>query len=179
MLAIMHCPNCGKDAAGDQQFCRFCGMNLETIGKLVAQHSSSSIQAQKKIDKVAIEQAAVRRMLNWLTLGIIILGIGVAMMVINKSFDIGKWLTVLSSFLMLSGTGVATAGVLNAIRGASGISPMQNQKSLGAASVQAERLPSITEGTTQLFPAEGTLTNKLIETKSHIDHRDQPTDLTP
>ena len=144
-------------------------MSLETIGKLVAQHSSSSIEAQKKIDKVAIEQAAVRRMLNWLTLGIIILGIGVAMIVINKSFDIGKWFTVLSSFLMLSGTGVATAGVLNAIRGASGISPMQNQKSLAAGSDPGEQLPSVTERTTQLFPAEDARTNKLIETKTYKD----------
>lgn len=154
-------------------------MSLETIGKLVARHSSSPIETQKTIDKVAIEQAAVRHMLNWLTLGIIILGIGVAMIVINKSFDIGKWFSLLSSFLMLSGMGVATAGVLNALRGASGISAMQNQKSLGAASVQAERLPSITEGTTQLLPAEGAMTSKLIETKSDVDHRDQPTDRTP
>ncbi len=167
----MHCPNCGKPADGDQQFCRSCGMSLETIGKLVAQHSSSPVEVQQKIDKFAIEQAMVRNMFTWLTLGSIILGIGVAMIVVNKSFEIGKWFSLLSSFLILGGAGVATAGVLNAVRGAASISGVRppNQKSLGAGSDPGEQLPSVTERTTQLFPAEDARTNKLPKTKTYND----------
>lgn len=104
-------------------------------------------------------------MITWLTLGIIILGIGVAMIVINKTFNIGKWLSLLSSFFMLGGLGVATAGVLNAIRRAAitiGQSP--NQKSLGT-NPTPDELPSVTERTTQLIPAEEAPTNKIIESK--------------
>ena len=149
-------------------------MSLETIGKLVAQHSSSPVEVQNKIDKIASEQAVVRNMFNWLTVGMMILGMGVAMIVVNKTFDIGKWFSLLSSFFILGGAGVATAGVLNAVRGASSISGRRQpiEKSLGADSVQGE-LPSITEQTTQFFPAEDARTSKLIETKPHGDLRDQ------
>ena len=149
----MHCPNCGKPADGDQQFCRSCGMSLEVIGKLVAQHSASPVAVQRRNDKVALEQAAVRTMFNWITLGMIILGAGAAMIVVNKNFDVGKWFSLLSSFLILGGTGVATAGVLNAIRRAPGISGPPEQKSLPTNPIPNE-LPSITERTTQLIPAE-------------------------
>lgn len=167
----MHCPNCGKPAAGDQQFCRSCGMSLETIGKLVAQHSTSPVEEQNKVDKVAYEQAAVRTMFNWITLGMIILGIGVAMIIANKNFEIGKWFSLLSSFFVLGGTGVATAGVLNAVRGAASISGKgpSKQKSLNTGSIAPEQLPSITERTTQFFPAEDTRTSKLIDSKREID----------
>ena len=167
----MHCPNCGKPAAGDQQFCRSCGMSLETIGKLVAQHSSSPAQVQQKIDKIATEQAMVRKMFNWLTVGMIILGIGVLMIVVNKNFAIGKWFSLLSSFVMLGGIAVGTAGVLNAVRGATGISPRRppNQGALDADSGPREGLPSVTERTTQLLPPEDARTSKLIETKTYND----------
>ncbi len=111
-----------------------------------------------------MEQAAVRTMFNWLMLGMIILGIGVAMIIVNKNFDIGKWFSLLSSFLILGGTGVATAGVLNAIRGAT----RSNEKALHTNTVPNE-LPSITERTTQLIPAEEARTNKLINGKNQTD----------
>ena len=150
-------------------------MSLETIVKLLAQHSSAPVEAQKRIDKVASEQAMVRNMFNWLTLGMIILGIGVALIVVNKNLDIGRWFSLLSSFLILGGTGVATAGVLNAIRGATALSATRkpNQQSLGGDSVPREQLPSITEQTTQLLPAEDPRTSKLIETKPHGDLQGQ------
>ena len=146
-------------------------MSLETIGKLVAQHSSSPAELQNRIDKAASEQAMARSMFNWLTLALVIFGIGIAMLVVNKNFEIGKWFSLLSSFLMLGGIGVGTVGVLNAVRGAANISGMRppNQKSLGADSVPRQGLPSVTERTTQLFPPEDARTNKLIETKTYND----------
>lgn len=159
----MHCPNCGKPAAGDQQFCRVCGMSLETVGKLVAQHSVSPVEVQNKNDKLAREQAAVRTMFNWIMWGMIILGIGVAMIVVNKNFAIGKWFSLLSSLIVLGGTGVAMAGVLNPLRRATSIAGPSNQKSLHSTPVP-DQLPSITERTTQLISTEEARTNKLLST---------------
>lgn len=101
-------------------------------------------------------------MFNWIMLGMIILGIGVAMIVVNKNFDIGKWFSLLSSFLVLGGAGVAAAGMLNAVRQAANITGSPNQKSLPADSVPPEP-PSITEQTTHLLASEEARTNKLIK----------------
>jgi hypothetical protein len=163
----MHCPNCGKPAEADQQFCRACGMSLETVGKLVAQHSPSLLEKQGKIDNVKLEQAIVRKMFSWLMWGMIVLGIGVAMLVVNKSFDIGRWFSLLSSALLLGGTGIATAGVLNAIRSGASISGKQSTDQIpGTPEVKslptnpAAALPSITERTTQLISADDARANK-------------------
>jgi hypothetical protein len=141
-------------------------MSLETVGKLVAQHSSSPIEVQNQLDKAALEQAMVRKMFNWLMWGMIILGIGVAMLVVNKNFDIGRWFNLLSSLFILGGTGVASAGVLNAIRRGvtiAGVRP-PNRKSLPTSPLPVE-LPSVTERTTQLIGVEEAPTNKMMDTK--------------
>jgi hypothetical protein len=85
----MHCPNCAQPATADQQFCRSCGMSLEAVSKLVAEHSSSPVEIQKKADKVALEAAIVRSMFNWLMWGMIILGLGVFLLIVNKNIGIG------------------------------------------------------------------------------------------
>ena len=69
-------------------------MSLETVGKLVAQYSSSPLEKQKKIDTTEPEQAMVRTMFNWLMLGMIVIGVGIAMLVVNKYFDLGKWFSL-------------------------------------------------------------------------------------
>jgi hypothetical protein len=141
-------------------------MSLETVGKLVAQHSSSTVEVQNQLDKAALEQAMVRKMFTWLMWGMIILGIGVAMLVVNKNFDIGRWFNLLSSLFILGGTGVASAGVLNAIRRGvtiAGVRP-PNQKSLPTSPLPVE-LPSVTERTTQLIGVDDAPTNKMMDTK--------------
>ena len=142
-------------------------MSLEPVASLVARHSPSTIAAPAKIDKVATEQAAVRTMFNWLILGLVILGIGVAMLLVDRSFLIGKWFSLLSSLFMLGGLGVATAGALNAIRQATGIAGSRppDQKILHDNSIPNE-VPSITERTTQLMPPEDGRTNKLIQSSN-------------
>jgi zinc ribbon protein len=166
----MHCPNCGKPATDAQQFCRACGMGLETIGKLVAKHTGSPAPIQTKLEKSEAEKAIARSMLNWMTWGMLLVGIGVVMFVINKSFPIGKWFTVLSSFLAIAGMGVATGGVLNALR--RGMMPRSHPtqlsnppdtKSLPTDPILAE-LPSVTERTTQLIAVEEAPTNKMMDT---------------
>src|ERR1041384_415559 len=104
----MHCPNCGKPAIADQQFCRACGMSLETVGQLVAKHTGSPAVAQAKLERAEAERAIVRSMFNWMIWGMLLVGIGVVVIVINKNFPIGNWFRLLSSLLVLGGMGVAT-----------------------------------------------------------------------
>ena len=167
----MHCPSCGKPATPDQQFCRTCGMNLETVGKLVAHHSATPAQIQDRITKSEAEQIIVSRMFTWLTWGMIVLGLGVAMLVVNKYFDIGRWFQLVSSFFLLGGTGMAAAGVLNGIRQGVNVSgmrsipaelPNQEPKSLPT-NPFPEALPSVTEGTTKLISAEDSRTTESRE----------------
>lgn len=167
----MHCPSCGKPATNGQQFCRACGMSLETVGKLVATHTGSPAAMQAKLEKAEAEKAIVRSMLNWMIWGMLMVGIGVVMIVINKSFPIGKWFVALSSFLAIGGMGVATGGVLNALR--RGTLPSRREpdqlpgspdtNELPTHPIPAE-LPSVTERTTQLIAVEDAPTNKMMDT---------------
>jgi len=146
-------------------------MSLETVGKLVAKHTGSPANVQAKLDKAEAEKTIVRSMFNWMIWGILIVGIGLLMIVVDKSFAIGKWFSVLSSLLMLGGMGIATGGVLNAIR--RGTLPSRREpdqltgppdtKELPTKSMPAE-LPSVTERTTQLIAVEEAGTNKMMDT---------------
>jgi hypothetical protein len=134
-------------------------MNLESVGKLVAQHSATPAAMQTKTQRAELEQTIVRKMVNSIFWGMIILGIGVAMLVVNQTFDIGKWFSLLSVLFMFGGIGVATAGVLNSIRQGAGISGARSSTQLnGAVGTKSlpttripEALPSVTEQTTQLI----------------------------
>jgi len=42
-------------------------------------------------------------MFTWIMWGMMIMGIGVVMIVANKSFDFGKWFKMISSFVTLGG----------------------------------------------------------------------------
>jgi hypothetical protein len=166
----MHCPNCGKPASTDQQFCRACGMNLENVGKLVTQHVGTPAA---KLQKAELEQAIVRSMFNWLMWGMLIIGIGVVMLVLNKNFDFGKMFGLVSSLLVLGGTGVAAAGVLNGIKRGASISGRRPANQLSSSlpdtkslnnPIPAE-LTSVTERTTQLIGVEDGRTNKMMDSK--------------
>jgi zinc ribbon protein len=168
----MHCPNCGKPATPEQQFCRACGMSLETVGKLVAQHSGAPIETQQKLAKAETEQELVRKMFFWMKWGMLILLFGVAMLVINKNFAIGKWFNLLSMFFMLGGIIVAGTAMFDAmIKGATLSSAKPNKQLAGATDKQLptkpipHELPSVTERTTQLIGVEETKTNKMMDTK--------------
>jgi zinc-ribbon domain len=154
----MHCPNCGKPATVDQQFCRSCGMALDSVIKLVAQHSSLVAPSQTKIEKAKLEQEIVVRMFRQIMIGMVILGLGLLMLVLNKNFDFGKMFGLVSSFFLLGGTGFAAFGVLNAIRQGATISGMPSREILSEANEKQlptnpipAALPSVTEDTTQLL----------------------------
>ena len=146
-------------------------MNLESVGKLVARHTDSPAAVQRRIDRAEREQAAVRTMFSWMTLGAIILGIGVAMIVINKNFDIGKWFATLSSLIALSGTAVGAAGLFKAMRQGTSLPARQTSGELSAPEKKSvptnpipPELPSVTEQTTQLIGVDEAPTNKMMDT---------------
>lgn len=156
----MHCPSCGKPADADQQFCRACGMGLETVGKLVSQHTSTSL-SERKVRKAELEQRILRQMYSWMVWGMIILGIGIVMIVADKSFAFGSWFKFLATMMSLAGIGVATAGVFSALKqgvGISGKKPLDQISGVDTKSLPTRQmpgsLPSVTEHTTQLLPTD-------------------------
>ena len=134
-------------------------MNLEAVGKLVVRHTASPEEVQARLDRSQRDREAVHRLFSWMTWGLIIMGIGVVMLVANKTFDIGKLFKFISTLTTLCGVGVTMAGLLGGMkRGAelSGrsapreVATSQTPKSLPT-NPFPEALPSVTERTTQLI----------------------------
>ena len=149
-------------------------MSLDRVGQLVAQHSGKPIETHEKLTKAELEQALVRKMFTSLKWGSIILLIGVAMLVVDKNFAIGKWLHLLSMFFMLSGIVVAGTGLFDAMMKGASLSGAKSTKQVGGGtetrSVSTapipQELPSVTERTTQLIGVEDGKTNKMMDTKA-------------
>ena len=149
-------------------------MGLETVGKLMAQHSASPAETQDKLANAELEHALVQQMFRRIIWGAIILGIGVVMVVVNKNFFIGPWFNLLSSLVMISGIAVGGVGLFDAmLKGArlpSGKSAKQiggrtETQSLPAPPIPHE-LPSVTERTTQLIGVEESKTNKMMDSEA-------------
>lgn len=146
-------------------------MSLETVGKLVAKHTGSPAVAQAKLDRAEAEKAIVRNMFTWMMWGIVIVGIGVVMVVINKNFPIGDWFKLLGSLLVIGGTGIMIGGVLNGIRrgtlpGSSQFTQLDGTPDTNElpSNRTPAGLPSVTERTTQLIAVEEAPTNKMMDT---------------
>jgi hypothetical protein len=146
-------------------------MSLETVGKLVAKHTGSPAAIQAKLDNAEAEKAIARSMFNWMMWGMLLVGIGVVMIVVNKSFPIGDWFRLLSSLLAVGGLGVAVGGVFNALR--RGMLPARREPDQLAGTPDTHELPtnpipaelpSVTERTTQLIAVDEAPTNKMMDT---------------
>lgn len=167
----MHCPSCGTPATSEQQFCRACGMSLESVGKLVAQHAAAPPKTRTNLAKAELEQALVHKMFTLLIWGMIIFGIGLVMLVVNKSFPIGAWFKLLSNLVMVSGIGIGCAGLFDAMmRGARVLGVRSTMEVGGPTDTQSlptkpipQELPSVTERTTQLIGVEDSKTNKMMD----------------
>jgi hypothetical protein len=138
-------------------------MNLEVVGKLVARHSAEPEVVQKRLAGAEAEQIAVRQMFSWITWGMVVFGIGLVLLLVNKSFDMGPWIKLISSCLMLGGAGIGAAGVLNSIRHGTQLAAGRRASIEIAEEIDAkslptnpipDALPSITERTTQLISPE-------------------------
>jgi hypothetical protein len=138
-------------------------MSLESVGKLVELHSAVSSPAQQKAEKLRAEHEIVRIMFTSLMIGIAILGVGVFLLVVNKTLHLGAVVSMLASFLLLGGTGYAAFAVLNGIRKGVSLDAGKSAAQLPPATDKSlptnpfpEALPSVTERTTQLISSSGT-----------------------
>ena len=150
-------------------------MGLESVGQLVAQHTSTPLD-QRKASKAELEQQIVRKLFTWMSWGLLILGIGILMAVTNKFFVLGNLFQFFSIVFILVGVGVTTGGLFNAIKEGTRISGRKSGDRIFPASADTKSLPtgdtpaslpSVTERTTQLLavddvPASDRRTNKVI-----------------
>jgi hypothetical protein len=160
----MHCPNCGNESDLDQKFCRKCGFNLAPITKLI--QAGSADDAEAKLEKVERDKLLVRRMVNWMMWGMLIMLIGVVLTVVNKQLKLDQLVGLIGTLIILAGLSVTTYGVLDALR-CGGLKKRKPKAMTEPAASEIEqasttkelegRLPiplgSVTERTTQLIGA--------------------------
>ena len=80
----MHCPSCGAETTIDQRFCRSCGMDLETVSKLVASHSSPEAL---KLEKALSKKSNQQRMYQSMKFGLSTFILGMALLFITKTLE--------------------------------------------------------------------------------------------
>jgi len=100
-------------------------------------------------------------MFKWISIGMIIIGIGVLMLVLNKTFDFGTIFKLVSSLVLIGGTGCAAFGVLSAIRKGTTLTVANSAPQL----TQADE-PSLPTGSLEAFPSVTERTTQLIENRS-------------
>jgi hypothetical protein len=139
----MHCPTCGTDTNLEQRFCRSCGMDLEAVSKLVAEHSSpEGLKQEKSLAKKDIQ----RRMYQSFKWGIICFILGMATLATTKTLGLDKIFNLGPLFLVFLGMGIMLFGAL---------SPMQNHASRSREVPDPGRTAELneTEATKELPPA--------------------------
>src|SRR6185369_10905426 len=105
-----------------QNFCRKCGFDVAPVVELMrGQQPPQPTAVTEKLARAEHEALIVRHMFRWIGWGMMVLGIGVLMLVVNKSFDFGKLFGLASSLFLLGGVGMAAYGVISAI--GKGVSP--------------------------------------------------------
>ena len=159
----MHCPSCGAETNLEQRFCRSCGMDLETVSKLVAAHSSSETG---KLEKSLTRKANQQRMYQSLKYGMICFIVGMAALATTKTLALDKVFNLAALLLLFMGMGVMCYGVFAPLRERAADSrklpgsgrtnelpETERTKELPAARVPVP-VASVTERTTQLIATE-------------------------
>ena len=161
----MHCPTCGAETTLDQRYCRSCGMDLETVSKLVAAHASpEALKLEKSLSKKASQQ----RMYQSIKWGMICFILGMASLALTKTLSLDKIFNLGPLFLLFAGMGIMLYGaVLSPMRdnvsssrklpglgSTSELPETETTKELPPARVVPVPVASITERTTQLIATE-------------------------
>jgi cytochrome c biogenesis protein CcdA len=159
----MHCPSCGAETTLEQRFCRSCGMDLETVSKLVAAHSSPE---KLKLEKSLTENAIRQRRYQSLRWGMLLFILGTAALSVVKTLALNQTFKLIALSLLFLAMGVMFFGVFTPTRdnaskpgkvsgpGRTGELPeAEATKELPSARIPVP-VPSITERTTQLLATE-------------------------
>ena len=159
----MHCPSCGAETTLEQRFCRGCGMDLETVSKLVAAHSSPE---SLSLEKSLTDKANRQRMYQSLKWGMICFILGMAALATTKTLGFDKAFNLGPLLLLFMGMGVMCYGVLAPMRerasssrklpgpgSTSELPETETTKELPAARVPVP-VASVTERTTHLIATE-------------------------
>jgi hypothetical protein len=156
----MYCPNCGKTNSGEQRFCRSCGLSLEkVVQSLVEQLPAADIdrnlrERQRKVDLWAKILAT-----GGISLFVLAVLWGIIYEIIIVKGDVAEGLVFLVfivgiiafALLMLYQKSLVKASKRPSPEPASS-PPADTAKLLPEPSF--EPIPSVTERTTELLPAE-------------------------
>ena len=99
----MHCPSCGAETSVDQRFCRSCGMDLETVSKLVVAHSSPEAL---KLEKARSKRANQERMYQSFKLGMSTLHPRYGGAFAAKTLGLAKSFNLIGDLLVFLGMGL-------------------------------------------------------------------------
>lgn len=159
----MHCPSCGVETTLEQRYCRSCGMDLETVSKLVASHSSPEAL---KLEKALARKADQQRMYQSLKWGMIFLILGMAVLTTIKTLALDKTFNLFGALLLFISMGLMCYSVLAPMReralrsgkflrdgDTSELPPTEALEDLPPARVPVPAA-SITERTTQLMSTQ-------------------------
>jgi hypothetical protein len=159
----MHCPSCGAETTLEQRFCRGCGMDLETVSKLVAAHSSPE---SLKLEKSLTDKTNRQRMYQSFKWGMTCFILGMATLAATKTLGFDNAFNLGPLLLLFLGMGIMCYGLLATMRdralssrklpgpGATSQLPQTEiTKELPAARVPVP-VASVTERTTQLIATE-------------------------
>ena len=159
----MHCPSCGAETTLEQRFCRGCGMDLETVSKLVAAHASPETL---RLEKSLTDKTNRQRMYQTFKWGMTCFILGMAALATTKTLSLDKAFNLGPLLLLFLGMGIMSYGLLATMRdrasssrklpgpGATSKLPESEiTKELPAARVPVP-VASVTERTTQLISTE-------------------------
>ena len=159
----MHCPSCGAESNREQRYCRSCGMDLETVSKLVAEHASPEAL---KLEESLTKKHRQQRMYQSLKWGMISLILGMAVLTIVKTLALDKTFNLVGALLLFMAMGLMAYSVIaplgeraaksSKLPGAGGTSDLSEAASTKELPAARAPIPvaSVTERTTQLIATE-------------------------
>lgn len=160
----MYCPNCGKQTASEQRFCRSCGLGLEKVSQAVGEQLPAQMDENLLAEKRKYEWWG---MLALSVFGVGVLGLVLFGIVYKLMIEKGQILGGLAAlgFLILIACGLlSTVFFAKANEAAAAAAkrhvPQPGELSKAATTdkllpeVHLESLPSVTERTTDLLLAE-------------------------
>ena len=167
----MYCPNCGKQTASDQKFCRACGLGLEKIAQslgeqLPARMDQSLIARQERLEKFGVAALSV---FGLGVLGFLLYAIGQKLVASQ-----GSLLAILAMLGLVIMLGCGVLSVILFARAkelkeeASKRQLQPNANEVAGANKELlpegkfEPVPTVTERTTELLFAEKRDTNRSV-----------------